>query len=706
MKYKSCYLLEHGISIEDDSIFSCCVINGRKLGKPEIIKEFKGEKIDWETILEIKRKHREEQRKGVISACEGCIHLKEMDWDDEDYISYINFNHWSLCNSDCIYCNTHQNHNQKIKSLLPSLKELIKMNKFRNDGEITFQGGEPTVLPGFSDILKLFIDNNQYGIRLHSSGILYNETIKEGLEKNIVTLVTSIDSGTDKTYKIIKRVDRASQVWNNIKKYRDGLDDSLAHLVKLKYLIIPNVNDTLEEVQAFLNRVKANDIRSIIVDIESAYAQSKSYNVDAYIYYLQDYIENFANNNGISFALYDFAMYAEQKRTIKKLVNLEENEFIKLFEETKKKSFSNDERDNSESQLEKGNPMKYKSCHLLEHGISIDVNSIRACCLLHDEYKGKPVILDEFKDGKIDWDEVFYTKRQQRQQQREQTLPECEGCRLLREADWDCEDYIAYINIDHWRHCNSKCIYCERQQEPVPHKNNALPAIKELIKRGMFENSGEVTFEGGEPTVLKEFDALLKLFIKERTRIRIHSSGIKYSRMVSDGLKKGLISIVISPDAGNEETYLKIKRVKKFKDVWKHIEKYRNAASKANPNAVKVKYIITPAYNDNLEDIDAFFNMIEKTKVSSVILDIDFTYGLKNKDNVSPHVYLLIDYFEHLAKEKNLEFGFYDSALYAENQRKCEKITEFDREQLQELLKQQKEANKDKNLDYHALFNH
>lgn len=350
--------------------------------------------------------------------------------------------------------------------------------------------------------------------------------------------------------------------------------------------------------------------------------------------------------------------------------------------------------------------MKYKSCHLLEHGISLDVNSVRACCLLHDGNKGKPVILEEFKNNKIDWDEVFYTKRQQRQLQREKTLPECEGCRLLRESDWDCEDYISFINIDHWRHCNSNCLYCERQQEPVPYKNNALPAMKELIKMGMFDNGGEVTFEGGEPTVLKEFEGLLKLFIKEKTKIRIHSSGIKYSAMVSEGLKKGIVTIVISPDAGEESTYLKLKRVKKFKDVWKHIEKYKKAANKANPNAVKVKYIIVPGYNDNVKDIDAFFAKVVEKNVSSVILDIDFTYGYKNADNISPHVYLLIDYFEHIAQEKGLEFSLYDSALYAENRRKIEKTTDFKKEVFEKLVEENKESNKDKNLDYNALFNH
>ena len=51
--------------------------------------------------------------------------------------------------------------------------------------------------------------------------------------------------------------------------------------------------------------------------------------------------------------------------------------------------------------------MKYKSCHLIEHGISIDVDSIKACCLSRDFDKGQLMIVPKYSDSKIDWNTLF-----------------------------------------------------------------------------------------------------------------------------------------------------------------------------------------------------------------------------------------------------------------------------------------------------------
>ena len=199
--------------------------------------------------------------------------------------------------------------------------------------------------------------------------------------------------------------------------------------------------------------------------------------------------------------------------------------------------------------------MRYKSCHLIEHGISLDVDSIKACCLSREFNKGQLMIIPYYDNNKINWKELFEIKRQQRQLQKQKDLPACEGCYNLREDDWDDEDYISYINFDHWSQCNSNCVYCGVSRLKPKTKNNILKPIKELINLGKFKNTGEITFQGGEPTILKEFDDLLKLFIKQQIKIRIHSSGIKYSNIIKEGLKKGNITIVISRDSAYKETY-------------------------------------------------------------------------------------------------------------------------------------------------------
>ena len=345
--------------------------------------------------------------------------------------------------------------------------------------------------------------------------------------------------------------------------------------------------------------------------------------------------------------------------------------------------------------------MKYKSCHLIEHGISIDVDSIKACCLSRDFDKGQLMIVPKYFDSKIDWNTLFNIKREQRKFQQQKDLPACEGCYNIREEDWDEEDYISYINFDHWSQCNSNCIYCGVQANKPKTKNNILGAIKELIKLGKFKNNGEITFQGGEPTVLKEFEPLLNLFIKAGSKVRIHSSGILFSRAIREGLKKGAVTVVISPDSAYKETYKTVKRVDKFNKVWDNIKHYRKNLKPEMQELVKVKYIIIPGINDTFEEITEFINRIKQIDIKSVIVDIEYAYANRNINNVSPHVYMLMDYIENFCNQNNINYDLYDSAKYAVQNRTFEKTTNFELEQLKNKIKNFKKENFEKNIKYH-----
>lgn len=345
-----------------------------------------------------------------------------------------------------------------------------------------------------------------------------------------------------------------------------------------------------------------------------------------------------------------------------------------------------------------GENMKYRSCHLIEHGISIDVDSIKACCLSRDFDKGQLMIVPKYENNKIFWDDLLNKKSKQRKMQREADLPACEGCYNLREEDWDEENYISYINFDHWNECNSKCLYCGVRNYKPKTKNNVLNAVKELIKSGKFRNTGEITFQGGEPTVLKEFEPLLKLFIKEGSKVRIHSSGILFSRAIRDGLKKGAVCVVISPDSAFPDTYRRIKSVDKSNKVWENIKHYGKNLNEELKRAVKVKYIIIPGINDTVEEIDEFLRRIKEYGIKSVIVDIEYTYANRNTGNISPHVYMLTDYIENFANRNNIDFDLYDSAKYAILNRTSEKFTCFDN--IKNDIEKLKEENRHKNIQY------
>lgn len=340
--------------------------------------------------------------------------------------------------------------------------------------------------------------------------------------------------------------------------------------------------------------------------------------------------------------------------------------------------------------------MKYKSCHLIEHGISIDIDSVQACCLSRDFDKGLLPVLRFYGNNKVDWDELFKVKREQRKSQQTKDLSQCEGCYSLYEQDWDDDDYIAYINFNHWSECNSRCIYCGVNLNRPKTKNNILPAIKDLISSGRFRDYGEITFQGGEPTIMKEFEQLLSLFTPTKSAIRIHSSGILFSRAIREGLKKGRVSVIISPDSATDDVYKKIKRVDKSKNVWENIAHYRKNLPEEYQKLVKVKYIIIPGYNDTIEEADAYLKRIKELDIKSIIVDVEYSYANTYPKNISPHIYMLMDYFENYAKDNNLEFQWYDSAKYVSLARTYEHQDSLNRE----LFEKYKSENSGQNLKY------
>ena len=143
-------------------------------------------------------------------------------------------------------------------------KKIIK-----NTGSIGFGGGEPTILPEFDKLINLFLKNGFYDMRVPSSGIKYSPTIAKGISTGQLSVVVSIDSSSRDTYKKIKQVDAFNTVCKNLKKYSKAQKHS--YNVISKYIIIPFVNDTKEEIDNWLLFNKENNIQIIVIDIENSW---------------------------------------------------------------------------------------------------------------------------------------------------------------------------------------------------------------------------------------------------------------------------------------------------------------------------------------------------------------------------------------------------------------------------------------------------
>ena len=310
---------------------------------------------------------------------------------------------------------------------------------------------------------------------------------------------------------------------------------------------------------------------------------------------------------------------------------------------------------------------KYISCWWINSGLHFNRNQVRFCCYEYLHSNNDNIIFNNYKGQKLDYSKYFEIKNLYKKRAKENNLPvNCQNCIYLEEKEWDEENYIDHFIFNHWLNCNSNCIYCGQRYLP---KNQQIqyydiyPVLKDIKSNGLLKNTKTscVVFGGGEPLLLKEFEKLMKFFITEGFHnIRINSSGIKYSKALENALKENAASLVISPDCGSRNMYMKIKQVDCFDTVWNNIKLY---SKYANNNSVKVKYIVIPKINDTKEEIDKFFNMVQKSNINSISVSIEQNWYHRNYPNFPDNIFLIFDYFIEKAKHYNFDIELYCEAI-------------------------------------------
>lgn len=323
--------------------------------------------------------------------------------------------------------------------------------------------------------------------------------------------------------------------------------------------------------------------------------------------------------------------------------------------------------------------MNLDGCIFLEEGINFDFEMVNDCCILHNCDRGLPILLENYHGENIDWEKLFEIKKERVERQKIKTIHECEGCYHLKNYVFKGEKKISEFHFSHSRACNCKCIYCSKEYSKGPVNYNTYPIIKDLIEKGYYKSGGEATLQGGEPTLMQNFDELVHLFITNGTTVRVHTNGIRYSSTVYEALKNDKGSVVISLDSGDKKTYEKIKQVGSFDIVVENIKKYRSANIQNTGNVI-IKYIIVPGYNDTISSIDKFFKLMVNCNINTVALDIELQYATKYKNkDVSKHIFLLVDYFKKLSAKHNINCIVYSFLSYVLKNRSIDEFKHMDK---------------------------
>lgn len=273
MKYTCCKYMHNGLRLNFDSINVCCSM----FPGPILHEDFKGEKINWESIEKKRFKAIENCKKGIIPEnCTGCIHLREEEWNDEDKINEVFLLNHTHCNCSCVYCVNHYITKGKVTRKVqkseyydayPLLLEAYKQKRLSKNMTLHCLGGEPGVLEETGKILKLFIKNGLNHVYCVTSGINYIKEMETVFKKYNGEVVISLDCGCRETYKKIKRVDKFDEVVKNIKKYLKASKGKPEH-VMVKYILTENYNDNVEEIDRFFKLLTDFGLNQTRIDVD------------------------------------------------------------------------------------------------------------------------------------------------------------------------------------------------------------------------------------------------------------------------------------------------------------------------------------------------------------------------------------------------------------------------------------------------------
>ena len=213
----------------------------------------------------------------IPEPCQNCPHVEEKNWNEEIGFTFISISSQTKCNCNCFYC-IQSKGNPQTKKILntrecydvkPVIKEIYDKNLIKKDCTYIIGGGEPTIIKNGELEYLIYIGLiSEAQIMFLTNGIIYNKYIGEALSIGKCSLKISVDAGTKEIYKKIKGVDKYNNVWRNIKKYIANSKNNPNANVQIKYILIPEKNDNIEEIKKFIKKCKSNKIKNIEIDFE------------------------------------------------------------------------------------------------------------------------------------------------------------------------------------------------------------------------------------------------------------------------------------------------------------------------------------------------------------------------------------------------------------------------------------------------------
>ena len=200
----------------------------------------------------------------VAKPCKNCPALRKHSVLNEDFkIVRISVTcSPTICQSKCIYCQRlYDVNDSEISQNHKRVAEIIRYIK-RERGDIVSDDFHVLVASGEIAIVKhkdIMLDSISDTKALYATNaFVFDIDVAETLKTNNSSIMVSLDSGTKKTFALVKGHDKFALVIENLKKYLCYGD------VCIKYIIVPGINDSDEDVKGIMNVLELLGLKGLI----------------------------------------------------------------------------------------------------------------------------------------------------------------------------------------------------------------------------------------------------------------------------------------------------------------------------------------------------------------------------------------------------------------------------------------------------------
>jgi uncharacterized Fe-S cluster-containing radical SAM superfamily protein len=286
-----------------------------------------------------------------------------------------------------------------------------------------------------------------------------------------------------------------------------------------------------------------------------------------------------------------------------------------------------------------------RSCPKLESGLRLGIEGIHACQL---GPFSSPLFWTADEAAQINITrEMIIEKRKElfRKLNDDQEDITCKRCHMVKDRQFKDVDFtrLGRIDLAATTICNLRCSFCGFSAGNAYYaaEYDALAILREFSPADV-EWDSMVDFNGGEPTLLTDFDEYIDFFTSMRIRVLLYTNAVIFRQSVYDGLVNGAISwVCTSVDAGTPSSFLRIKKRDYFLQVLETITRYAEAGRQGG-GMFAAKYIFCPD-NCGDDDIAGFVYAVLAIRPQKVWLTFDFTpFGNLSDDYEGPDYSALI----------------------------------------------------------------